>query len=76
MKLCTSFRTRLGSQGRFIFKMANTGTPQLITFKLLSFCSVLRPDAYDNFYVNCTALIVLFLNPAAEIMLNMLFNIQ
>ena len=77
MKLCTSFGTRLGSQGRFILKMVNTGTPQLITFKLLSFSSVLRPDVYDNFYVKCTAVIVLFLkNPAAEITLNMLFKIQ
>ena len=66
MKLCTSFRTRLGSQGRLIFKMANTGTPQLITFKLLSFCSVLRPDVYDNFYVNCTALIVFFLKSSGR----------
>ena len=76
MKLCTSFGTRLGTQGCFIVKMANTGTPQLRTFKLLSFSSVLRPDVYYNFYANCTAVIVFFLNPAAEIMLNMLFNIQ
>ena len=81
MKLCTSFGTRLGTQeltqGCFIFKMVNTGTPQLRTFKLLSFSSVLRPDVYHNFYVKCTAVIVLFLkNPAAEITLNMLFKIQ
>ena len=64
MKLCTSFGTRLGTQeltqGCFIFKMANTGTPQLRTYKLLSFSSVLRPDVYYNFYANCTAVIVLF----------------